>query len=172
MRRAVMPLLVVTVVAALTGGTAYGRQLDQGAVIVSAPVTGTFTPPPSTETVPFTGTLTVDRFATADGQLALEGVLATTDPVGLFEPLAVTVVALASAAFDETIGGCTVTVGTTSTLVLRDFALFLEGASFEVGEVVEPDLSQELCRVVKAVDKDPADQGDIARALNKVLGMS
>jgi hypothetical protein len=171
MRRAVMPLLVVTVVAALIGGTAYGKQPGQGAVTVSIPVTGTFTPSPGTGTVPFTGTLTVDRFAVTDGQLAIEGVLAAGEG-GPFEPLPVTVVALASAAFDATTGGCTVTIGTVSTLVQQEFLLFVEGTSFEIGEVVEADLSQELCRVVRAVDKDPANQGDVARALNKALGMS
>jgi hypothetical protein len=171
MRRTVIPLLVVTVVATLIGGNAYGRQLGQGAVIVSVPVTGTYTPSPGIGTVPFAGTLTVDHFAAADGQLALEGVLAA-DEGGPFEPLPVTVVALASAAFDQTSGGCTVAIGTASTLVQQEFLLFLEGTSFEIGEVVEPDLSDELCRVVKAVDKDPADQGGVARALNKALGMS
>jgi hypothetical protein len=172
MRRAVIPLLVVTVVAVLNGGTASGKPLGHGAIVVSAPVTGTFTPSLGAETVPFTGTLTVDRFlAGADGQLALEGLLAA-DPAGPFEPLAVTVVAVASTAFDEAVGGCTVAIGTASTLVEQEFLLFLEGTSFELGEVVALDVSQELCRVVKAVDKDPADQGDVARALNKVLGMS
>jgi hypothetical protein len=171
MRRAVMPLLVVTVVAALVGGTAYGKQPGQGAVTVSVPVTGTFTAPLSTETAPFTGTLTVDRFVTADGQLALEGMLAAGEG-GPFAPLTVTVIAFASPAFDAATGGCTVTIGTTSTLVQQDFLLFVEGTSFEIGEVVEADLSQELCRVVRAVDKDPANQGDVARALNKVLGLS
>jgi hypothetical protein len=171
MRRAVMPLLVVTVVAALIGGTAYGKQPGQDAVTVSVPVTGTFTPSPGTETVLFTGTLTVDRFAVTDGQLAIEGMLAA-DEGGPFGSLAVTVVALASAAYDAATGGCTVTVGTVSTLVQQEFLLFLEGTSFGIGEVVEADLSQELCRVVRAVDNGPANQAEVARALNKVLGMS
>jgi hypothetical protein len=171
MRRAVMPLLVVTVVATLIGGTAYGKQPGQGAVTVSVPVTGTFTPPLSTETVPFTGTLTVDRFAVTDGQLAIDGLLAA-DEGGPFGSLAVTVVALASAAFDAAADGCTVTIGTVSTLVQQEFLLFLEGTSFGIGEVVEADLSQELCRVVRAVDNGPANQAEIARTLNRVLGMS
>ena len=171
MRRAVMPLLVVTVVAALIGGTAYGKQPGQGAVAVNVPVSGTFTPSPGTGTVPFTGTLTVDRFVTVDGQLAIEGMLAA-DEGGPFAPLAITVVALASAAYDAVTDSCTVTVGTVSTLVQQEFLLFVEGTSFGIGEVVEADLSQELCRVVRAVDTGPANQAEIARVLNKVLGMS
>ena len=171
MRRAVMPLLVVVLAAVLVGGTAYGKPGGPGAVAVSVPVTGTFTPPLTTETVRFTGTLTVERFlAGADGQLALAGTLAA-DAGGPFEPLAVTVVALASASFDDAAGGCSVVIGTTSTLVQQGFLLFLDGTSVDIGEVAEPDLSQELCRVVRAVEKDPGDQAAVARALNRVLGM-
>jgi hypothetical protein len=170
MRRASVPLLVVVLAAVLVGGTAYGKPAGRGAVAVSVPVTGTFTPPLTTETVPFTGTLTVEGFlADADGQLALVGTL--TDAGGLFEPLAVTVVALASASFDDATGGCSVVIGTTSTLVQQGFLLFLEGTSVDIGQVAEPDLSQELCQVVRAVDKDPGDQAALARALNRVLGM-
>jgi hypothetical protein len=171
MRRAVMPLLVVVLAAVVVGGTAHGKPAGQDAVTVSVPVTGTFTPPLTTGTVPFTGTLTVERFlAGSDGQLAVAGTLAA-DAGGPFEPLAVTVVAFASASFDEATGGCPVVIGLTSTLVQQGFLLFLDGTSFDIDGVAAPDLSQELCRVVRAVDKDPGDQAAVARALNRVLGM-
>jgi hypothetical protein len=168
MRKAILTLVAVTLGVALVVGTAGAKPPGDGGTAVSAPVTGTFTPSLGAETIPFTGTLTVDRFTEADGQLVLEGELAA-DPAGPSEPLALTVVAVASASFDEATGGCTVVVGTASTLVQRDFLLFLEGTTFQLGDSGS---SQDLCRVVRAVDRDPADQGAIARALNKALGMS
>jgi hypothetical protein len=103
-----------------------------------------------------------------DGQLALEGVLAP-DAVGLFEPLAITVVAVASSSMDAVTGECTVAVGTTSTLVKQDFVLFVEGTIFELGD---SEATRDVCKVLKTVHKDPADQGALASALNKAFGLS
>jgi hypothetical protein len=171
MRKAVISILILAVGAALAVGTAGAKSGD--ATAVDAPVTGTFTPPLATGAVPFAGTLTVDRFVEADGQLALEGVVAATDPAGLFAPLAVTVTAVASPSADPATGGCTVTVGTAIALVQRDFILVLDGqaAMFRFGEPGEPGSDQELCRVVRATDKDPTDLNAVARALNKALGL-
>jgi hypothetical protein len=171
MRRLVLSFLVVALGAALAVGTAGAK--PTGGTPISAPVTGTFTPLGGTEPIPFAGTLTVNRFVEADAQLAVEGTIATSDPAGLFDPLTVTVTAVASPSVDQATGGCTVTVSSTSTLVLRDFALFLEGrpSMFQFGEPGEPGSDQELCRVVRATDKNPTDQDAIARALNKALGL-
>jgi hypothetical protein len=173
MRKAAIPILIVIVTlgAALAVGTA-GAKPTAGTPI-SAPVAGTFAPLGGTEPIPFAGMLTVDRFVEADAQLAVEGTLAAIDPAGLFEPLAVTVTAVASPSADPITGGCTVSVSSTSALVLRDFALFLEGQAsmFNFGEPGEPGSDQELCRVVRATDRDPTDLNAVARALNKALGL-
>jgi hypothetical protein len=97
----------------------------------------------------------------------LEGVLAT-DTVGLFEPLAVTVVAVAAPSADAA-GECTVAVGTTSTLVQQDFLLFVEGTTFQLGD---SEATRDVCKVLKTVDNDPANQGALARALNKAFGLA
>jgi hypothetical protein len=174
MRKTVLPILVLVAVgAALAVGSAGAKPGGGGTAVVDAPVTGTFTPRLGTEPVPFAGTLTVDRFVATDGQLALEGVVAATDPDGLFAPLAVTVTAVAAPSADPTTGGCTVTVGTAIALVLRDFILVLDGqaAMFRFGEPGEPGSDTELCRVARASDKDPTDLNAVARALNKALGL-
>ena len=132
------------------------------------PVGGTFTPALGVDTVSFTGTLRVDRFLEVDGQLALEGML-TTDTVGLFEPVAVTVVVVASPSGDAATGECTVAVGTTNTLVQQDFLLFVEGTTFELGDA---EATRDVCKVLKTVDKNPADQGALTSALNKAFGLS
>ncbi len=119
--------------------------------------------------VPFSGTLTVDRFAVADDQLVVEGELAATD--GLFAAAEVTVVANASPSADPATGDCTVEIELVSTLLLGGSFVTLEETStaFELGGA---DSGQDLCGVVKASDKDPLDQAAIARALNRALGMS
>ncbi len=166
MRRTAITLVVVTLGVALAVGTAGAK--PHGTTAVSVSVAGTFTPALGADPVSFRGTLSVERFVEVDGQLALQGVLAT-ETVGLFEPLAVTVVAVASPSVDTATGECTVAVGTTSTLVQRDFLLFLEGATFELGD---PEATRDVCRVLKTVVKDPADQGALASALNKAFGLS
>jgi hypothetical protein len=166
MRRTVITLVVVTLGVALAVGTAGAK--PHGTTAVSVSVAGTFTPALGADTVSFRGTLSVERFVEVDGQLALEGVLAT-ETVGLFEPLATTVVAVASPSVDTATGECRVAVGTTSTLVERDFLLFLEGATLELGD---SEATRDVCRVLKTVDKDPADQGALASALNKAFGLS
>jgi hypothetical protein len=166
MRRTIISLVVVTLGVALVVGTAGAT--PHRTTAVSVPVTGTFTPTLGAATESFTGTLSVDRFLEVDGQLALEGVL-TTDTVGLFEPLAVTVVAVASPSGDTATGECTVAVGTTSTLVQRDFLLFVEGTTFELGD---SEATRDVCKVLKTVHKDPADPGALASALNKAFGLT
>ena len=166
MRRTVITLVVVTLGVALVVGTAGAT--PHGTTAVSVPVTGTFTPTLGANTEDFWGTLSVDRFVEVDGQLALEGVPAP-DTVGLFEPLAVTVVAEARPSGDAATGECTVAVSTTNTLVQQDFALFLEGTRFELGD---SETTRDICKVLKTVVKDPADQGALASALNKAFGLS
>ena len=141
------PAVVMTLGVALVVGTAGAT--PHGTTAVSVPVGGTFTPALGADTVSFTGTLRVDRFLEVDGQLALEGML-TTDTVGLFEPVAVA-------------------VGTTNTLVQQDFLLFVEGTTFELGDA---EATRDVCKVLKTVDKNPADQGAPASALNKAFGLS
>ena len=173
MGKAVIALGVV-LVAVFAVGTAGAKPHGGGGggAPLDVPVSGTFTPAVGAETVRFSGTLTVDRFAELDGQLALDGVL-TADGAApaeaLLEPLAVTVTAVAAPSVEATTGDCTVEVGTASSLVQRDFLLFVEGATFQLGA---PGSGQEVCEVVKASEKDPGDQGAIARALNRALGMS
>jgi hypothetical protein len=165
-RRTVVALVVVTLGVALAVGTAGAKPHDTTPLSIS--VTGTFTPSLGGEVVLFAGTLTAGRFVETDGQLALEGTLAT-DAGGPFGPLAITVVAVASPSADAATGECTVAIGTTSTLVERGFLLFLEGASFELGDA---EATRDVCSVLKSVDKDPADQGALASALNKTFGLS
>ena len=138
-----------------------------GTAAIRVPAAGTFTRALGADTVSFTGTLSVERFVEVDEQLALEGMLAT-DTVGLFEPLAVTVVAVAAPSADAA-GECTVAVGTTSTLVQQDFLLFVEGTTFQLGD---SEATRDVCKVLKTVDNDPANQGALARALNKAFGLA
>jgi hypothetical protein len=162
--RKVAIALGVVLVAVLAVGTAAAKPHGGGPVTV--PVTGTFTS--LGIQVSFSGALTVDRFAAVDDQLVVEGVLAADD--GLFEPLAVTVVAVASPSSDPTTGDCTVGIGMVSTIAVGDAAVVeLADPTFELGG---PGSGLELCGVVKASEKDPFDQGGIARALNRALGMS
>jgi hypothetical protein len=70
-----------------------------------------------------------------------------TDTVGLFEPLAVTVAAVAAPSADAA-GECTVAVGTTSTLVQQDFLLFVEGTTFQLGD---SEVTRDVCKVPKTV---------------------
>lgn len=129
-------------------------------------VAGTFSPAKGQAGVAFEGTVTVARFVEQDGQLAVQGTLAGTR--GPFAPLEVTVVANATATQDAG-SGCTVRVETTNAFIDAGFIIFLTGATFSLSESTEPGATRELCRVVQATTKDPADQSTLARALNKVL---
>jgi membrane-associated protease RseP (regulator of RpoE activity) len=164
MRRAIIALGVVAL-ATLAVGTAGAKPHGGGGTPVIIPVEGTFTT--LGIEVQFSGTLTVDRFVEVDGQLAVDGVLAADD--GPFAPLAVTVVAVAAPSVDATTGDCPVEIGLVNTTVVGDSAIELADPTFELGQ---PGSGQELCSVLRASGKDPGDQGAIARALNKALGMS
>jgi hypothetical protein len=161
MRKVVVALGVV-LMAVLAVGTAAAKPHDGSPVTI--PVAGTFTT--LGIEVSFSGALTVERFGAVDDQLVVEGVLAADD--GLFEPVAVTVVAVAAPSADPTTRDCTVQIGMVSTIGVGDSAVELADPTFELGG---PGSGLELCGVVKASDKDPFDQGVIARALNKALGM-
>jgi hypothetical protein len=165
MRNVVIALGVV-LTALLAVGTAAAKPHGGGGAPVTVPVTGTFTS--LGIQVSFSGALVVDRFDAVDNQLVVEGELAADE--GQFEPLAVTVVAVATPSADPTTGECTVRVGMVSTIAVGASAVVeLADPTFEVGA---PGSGQEVCGVVKASDKDPFDQGVIARALNRALGMS
>ena len=166
MRKVVIALGVV-LVAVLAVGTAAAKPHGGGGggVPLSIPATGTFTT--LGIQVPFSGELTVDRFDAVDNQLVVQGVLAADD--GLFEPVTVTVVAVAAPSADPTSGDCTVRIGMVSTIRVGDAAVVeLADPTFELGG---PGSGLGLCGVVKASDKDPLDQGVMARALNRALGM-
>jgi hypothetical protein len=163
MRKVVVALGVV-LVAVFAVGTAAAKPHASGAT-VAVPVTGTFASPGVA--VPFSGALSVDRFGEVDGQLVVEGVLAADD--GLFESVAMTVVAVATPSTDPATSDCTVTIGMVNTIAVGDAAVVeLADPTFGVGG---PGSGLDVCGVVKASDKDPADQGAIARALNRALGM-
>jgi hypothetical protein len=152
-------------VAVFAFGTAAAKPHGGGAS-VTVPVGGTFSS--LGIAVPFSGALTVDRFDEADGQLVVEGVLAAED--GRFAPVAVTVVAVATPSTDPTTGECTVRIGMVNTIAVGDSAVVeLADPTFELGG---PGSGLDVCGVLKASDKDPGDQASIARALNRVLGMS
>ena len=168
MRKVVVALGVV-LVAVFAVGTAAAKPHTGGAP-VTVPVGGTFTS--LGIAVPFSGGLTVDRFDEVDGQLvvqgALEGVLAADDR--LFEPVTVTVVAVATPSRDPATSDCTVTIGMVNTIPIEDAAVVeLADPTFELGG---PESGLDVCSVVKASAKNPADQGALARALNRALGMS
>jgi hypothetical protein len=165
MRKVVIALGVV-LVAVLTVGTVAAKPHGGGSPVVFR-LAGSFTA--LGIEVPFSGSLTVDRFAVAEDQLVVEGELAATD--GLFAAAEVTVVAHASPSADPVTGDCTVEIELVSTLLLGGSFVTLEEGStaFELGGA---DSGQDLCEVVKASDKDPLDQAAIARALNRALGMS
>jgi hypothetical protein len=56
-----------------------------------------------------------------------------------------------------------------NTIAVGDAAVVeLADPTFELGG---PESAPDVCGVVKASDKDPGDQGVIARALNRALGM-
>ena len=164
MRKVVVALGVV-LVAVFAVGTAAAKPHSDG-VPMTVPVTGTFTS--LGIAVPFSAGLTVDRFSDVDGQLVVEGVLAGDD--GLFEPVTVTVVAVAAPSRDPATGECTVGIGMVNTIIVEDAAVVeLADPTFEVGG---PRSGVDVCGVLKASDKVPADQGAIVRALNRALGMS
>ena len=168
MRKVVVTLGVV-LVAVFAVGTAAAKPRGGGAP-VTVQVGGTFTS--LGIAVPFSGVLTVDRFGEVDGQLvvqgALEGALAADDR--LFESIAVTVVAVAAPSRDPATSDCTVRIGMVNTITVGDAAVVeLADPTFEVGG---PESGLDVCSVLKASDKNPADQGAIARALNRALGMS
>jgi hypothetical protein len=164
MRKVVIAIGVV-LVAVLTVGTVAAKSRGGGGAPVTVPVAGTFTT--SGIQVPFSGELTVNRFGAVDNQLVVEGELTADDE--LFEPLALTVVALASSSADPTSGDCTVRIGMVSIITVGASAVVeLADPTFELGG---PGTDLQLCGVVKASDKDPFDQDAIARALNRALGM-
>ena len=164
MRKVVIALGVV-LVAVFAVGTAAAKPHGGGAP-VTVSVGGTFSS--LGIAVPFSGALTVDRFGEVDGQLVVEGVLAAED--GLFESVTVTVVAVATPSTDPTTGECTVGIGMVTTIAVGDAAVVeLADPTFEVGG---SESGLDVCGVVKASDKNPADQAVIARALNRALGMS
>jgi hypothetical protein len=167
MRKVVIALGVV-LVAVLTVGTVAAKPQGGGGAPVVFGLVGSFTA--LGIEVPFSGTLTVDRFAVVEDQLVVEGELAAEE-VGLFPAAEVTVVAHASPSADPATGDCTVEMELVSTILLGDSFVTLEEGStaFELGGA---DSGQDLCGVVKASDKDPLDQAAIARALNRALGMS
>lgn len=164
MRRVVIAVTVV-LVAVLAVGTAAAKPRGGGGDPVTVPVAGTFTT--LGIQVPFSGELTVNRFDAVDDQLVVEGELTADDEV--FEPLAVTVVAVASPSADAATGDCAVRVGMVSIIGVGASAVVeLADPTFELGG---PGTGPEVCGVVKASDKDPFDQDALARALNRALGM-
>ena len=166
MRKVIIALGVV-LVAVLAVGTAAAKPHGGDGPPVVFRLAGSFTA--LGIEVPFSGTLTVDRFALADDQLVVEGELAAED--GLLAPAAVTVAAHASPSADPATGDCTVEIELVSTILLGSSFVTLEETStaFQLGGA---DSGPDLCGVVKAFDKDPFDQTAIARALNRALGMS
>jgi hypothetical protein len=166
MRRSIVVFVAASVVA-LTVGTASAKPHRGDGTLVSAQVAGLSFPAVG-EAVPFTGTLTVERFVEVDSQLVVNGTL--TPDLELFAPLAVAVVVVAAPSVDQVTGDCTVEIGTTNTLVEQDFLIELIGqaAAFELGG---PGSDQDLCRVVRAEVKNPYDEGVIAKALNQALGL-
>jgi hypothetical protein len=164
MRKVVIALGVV-LVGVLAVGTAAAKPHGGGNTQVVVPLTGTFTA--LGIEVPFAGALTVDRFAVADDQLVVEGELAAED--GLFAPAAVAVVAVAAPSADPDTGDCTVEVGMVSTVTVGDAFVALAAPTFQLGG---PGSGADLCGVVKASAKDPSDQGGLARALNRALGLA
>jgi hypothetical protein len=167
MRKVVIALGVV-LVAVLAVGTAAAKPHGGGGgggAPMTVPVAGTFTS--LGIQVPFSGALAVDRFDVVDNQLAVEGELTAGD--GLFEPLAVSVVAVAAPSADPATGACTVRIGMVGTIEVGASAVVeLADPAFELGGPG----GEEVCGVLKASDKDPFDQHAIARALNRALGVS
>jgi hypothetical protein len=165
MRKVVIALGVVLVAVLAVGTAAAKPHGGGGGAPVTVPVAGTFTS--LGIQVPFSGALVVDRFDVVDTQLVVEGELTAGD--GLFEPLAVSVVAVAAPSADPATGACSVRIGMVSTIELGASAVVeLADPTFELGGPG----GEEVCGVVKASDKDPFDQHAIARALNRALGVS
>jgi hypothetical protein len=165
MRKIIFTFFAMTfaLLSTVAAASALARPVDPAPVQFA--VDGTLSTVPGQAGAAFRGTVTVARFAEQDGQLAVEGTLAGTEA---FAPLAVTVVANATAS-DDTGSGCTVRVDTVNTFVEAGIIIFLTGSVFTLSESTEPGAARELCRVVQAATKDPADQNALARALNKVL---
>jgi hypothetical protein len=140
-----------------------------GAAPLEFPVTGTYSPGYGVPGVAFQGTVAVHDFAVQDALLAVRGALAATDD-SLFSPFAVTVSAHAAAS-DDAQSGCTVVITTGGTFIDVGALVFIDGgARVTLSEVDDPEAARELCRVVAAADRNPADQQALARTLNRVLG--
>jgi hypothetical protein len=169
MRKAIVAALV-TLAVVLTVGVANAKSYPGDGTPVTAQVSGTYFPAVAEQVAfAFTGTLTADRFVEVGEQLILNATL--TDDVGLFAPLPLAVVVVATPSVEPVTGKCTVQISTTNTFVDQDgFRLELIGqaAAFALGgHGTDPD----LCRVVKTTVKDPSDEGAIAKALNHALGL-
>lgn len=163
MRKLLFPALAMTflLLSGVAAASAMAKPMDPAPVQFA--VDGTFSSGPGVTGVPFRGAVTVTSFAEQDDQLAVQGTLAGTDVA--FAPLAITVIATATASGDAG-SGCTVQVSTTATFVQESFIISLNGADFTLGESTDPGSARELCRVAA---KDASDQGALARALNKII---
>jgi hypothetical protein len=168
MRKTLVTLLTVAFV--LIGGVsaqnALARPLD--AAPLQFTVTGLFSPSAGVDGVPFQGAVTVNRFGADDGQLVVQGALASSDD-SLFSPFAVTIPAYATAS-DDAGSGCTVIITTGYSFIDASFLVAIDGgAQLTLSEAADPEAARELCRVVGTATRDPADQQSLARTLNRVL---
>jgi hypothetical protein len=168
MRKTLLTLLTFAFV--LVGGvaaqSALARPVDSAPL--QFPVTGIFSPVSGVNGVPFEGAVTVNSFGVQDGQLALQGALATTDD-SLFSPFAVTIPAYATAS-DDADNGCTVVITSGGSFIDARFLVYIDGgAQVTLSEADDPDAARELCRVVATATRDQADQQALARTLNRVL---
>jgi hypothetical protein len=169
MRKILVALFALVFV--LVGGVITRSALARpvGAAPLQFPVTGAFSPGYGVPGVAFQGTVAVHGFGVQDGQLAVLGALAATDD-SLFSPVAVTISAHAAASEDAQ-SGCTVVITTGGTFIDAGFLVFIDGgARMTLSEADDPEAARELCRVVAAAARDPADQQALARTLNRVLG--
>ena len=81
-----------------------------------------------------------------------------------------TVVAVAAPSRDPATNECTVTIGMVNTIAVGDAAVVaLTDPTFEFGGSGS---GVDVCGVLKASDKDPADQGAIAQSTQPGGGMS
>jgi hypothetical protein len=161
MRKLVIAIGVV-LVAVFAVGTAAARPYAGAPLVL--PLSGTFSTLESK--VPFAGALTVDRFGVVDAQLVVEGELSAND--GLFEPVAVAVVAVAAPEADPATGDCTVQLGLVNTIPVADGVLQLTDPIYQFGG---PESGLDLCGVLRAATIHPGDQEAIARALNRAFGL-